>query len=193
MLFVGGGKNNFTSQGTISQEAYTQLEKAFLQHSGELVFPSLQREEGGKPYFVPLPKAEGYQHFNLSHSRQYYGFAFHHRPLGVDIQVPKKGSQALYQRVCSQEERLWLEKEPEGFSLLWTMKEAYLKYHGWGIGRNLKDLPIPLPEENKIQQKQRKDSLDFLLYRHPLYDICVCGEELGESLTIVSVSPLQSE
>lgn len=94
----------------------------------------IQYGEYGKPYLKNVPDL----HFSLSHSGNCAVCVFYHRPVGVDIQQIRPVSQAVLKRVCTQEERRFLEaqdpeKVHEAFCRLWTAKESFMKLEGRGL------------------------------------------------------------
>lgn len=120
------------------------LEKLYLQHI-TTPMPALAKSPTGKPYFLG-----GNYHFNISHSDTLVAVALSTQAVGIDIQRIKSPKPSLIERVCSEEEQVWLSGLPEdkiaqGFTALWTGKEAIQKESGEGIGsgRNLPKISIP--------------------------------------------------
>jgi 4'-phosphopantetheinyl transferase len=113
----------------------------------------------GKPFAllrgVPAPVS-----FSLSHTDGMVGFACCAAPgvaLGFDLETPGRAVSAdLAAMVFRPEERAWLGALPEGerdrgFLRLWTLKEAYIKGTGEGLGRDLQSFwfaPGPPPRLN---------------------------------------------
>lgn len=92
----------------------------------------LQIGEQGKPYFPGI-------HFNLSHSGSWLCLAFHHAPVGVDIEriCPRKRFEGLAARIMVPEQwRLFRERgcSTEEFYACWCAAEALVKQAGSGIG-----------------------------------------------------------
>ena len=86
--------------------------------------------EGGKPALKDGPA------FSLSHSGERVLCALSDEPVGADLQQLKPCNPALVRRFFTAEEGAWLEEQRErdlAFSLLWSLKESYVKLLGSGI------------------------------------------------------------
>lgn len=86
--------------------------------------------EGGKPALKDGPA------FSLSHSGERVLCALSDKPVGADLQKLRPCNPALVRRFFTAEEGAWLEEQRErdlAFSLLWSLKESYVKYRGSGI------------------------------------------------------------
>lgn len=108
----------------------------------------IQTRAFGKPYLVDHPELE----FNLSHSGRHVllGVGYGCR-LGVDIEIGKNRVDlaGLARRCFSEEERdFWLKlpdmQKSAGFYQTWTLKEAFVKAVGRGLGLGLSDC-VPNP------------------------------------------------
>ena len=87
---------------------------------------------GGKPYY---PDA---QRFSLTHSGTLTAIALGTEELGLDAQVTAPARAALRRRVLTERELAWCaDRGAEGFTYLWTRKEAALKCLGTGADRPL--------------------------------------------------------
>jgi phosphopantetheinyl transferase len=139
----------------------------------------LGHTEDGKPFFPDLPQI----HFSLSHSGEYIACAFSDEEVGLDLQEcsrPRTSIFRIAKRFFSQAEyeailALSADKaaescindsgsdspgnpdDPECLSLfyrLWSIKEAYLKYLGWGLRGGMNGyLPDPLPDSRYAEEK----------------------------------------
>ena len=86
--------------------------------------------DGGKPALKDGPA------FSLSHSGERVLCALSDRAVGADIQRLRPDHQALARRFFTAEEVAWLEAQQErelAFTLLWSLKESYVKLLGSGI------------------------------------------------------------
>lgn len=86
--------------------------------------------EAGKPALQDGPA------FSLSHSGERVLCALSDEAVGADLQQLKPYNPALARRFFSKEEAVWLEEQRErdlAFSLLWSLKESYVKFLGSGI------------------------------------------------------------
>ena len=95
----------------------------------------------GKPY---LPDKSA--HFSLSHTGRFVFLLTAAAPVGLDAQ-PIDGSRPRVARRCfTPSEQAWLSADPEQrFARLWAMKEAYLKYTGFGLVLPMSSFTVPLP------------------------------------------------
>lgn len=99
-----------------------------------------QATKEGRPYLPAYPEIDA----NLSHSGHMAVCGVGNAFVGVDIQkrIPSV-SWALAQRVCSQEELLWLQgkeasQRADAFIGLWALKESYLKWNGKGLSYGMR-------------------------------------------------------
>ncbi|MGM9541261.1 MAG: 4'-phosphopantetheinyl transferase family protein [Candidatus Limivicinus sp.] len=86
--------------------------------------------EGGKPALAGGPES------SLSHSGERVLCALSDQTVGADLQQLKPYDSALARRFFSKAEAAWLEAQRErdlAFSLLWSLKESYVKFLGGGI------------------------------------------------------------
>lgn len=103
----------------------------------------------GKPYLKNAP----YVHSNISHSGCVAMCAVHNTPVGVDIQRIDRADSIVAQRFMSGRELEAFDAAPDKdgmFYKIWTLKEAYVKYCGRGLGTGLQGLSI-YPCGNTIQ------------------------------------------
>lgn len=132
--------------------------------------PEIASQAGGKPFFPGYPN----RHFNLSHSGDLALCALDAAPVGADIQIVKEWRPSLPRRACSPEELAWLEGQPEfwpAFTLLWTLKEARVKESGKGLTTSIRDIRVPLPEQEPVLF----DGLWFRSWSGPGWAAAVCG------------------
>lgn len=91
----------------------------------------------GKPYLTDIADL----HFNISHSGDWVVCAIADMPVGVDIEEIREDrvTPALMEKVLSEKEREYLAschatERSQVFYRYWTLKEAYAKYTGEGLG-----------------------------------------------------------
>lgn len=100
--------------------------------------------EQGKPYLADYPGL----YFNLSHSGNVAVCAVADCEVGVDVQLCKKGREAVAERFFTEKEREILRRAGEEgrfeevFFALWSIKESYLKYTGLGMKKGLASFDI---------------------------------------------------
>ncbi len=108
----------------------------------ELAVPHEQRtvlrSRIGRPYFTELPLQ-----FSISHSGEVALCAISDGSIGVDVQTLHLPSEALLRRVCTAEEKAFLQSSNQlasDFSALWTRKESLIKATGRTIASDLREL-----------------------------------------------------
>ena len=91
--------------------------------------------EYGKPVLSNCPEV----HFSLSHSGEYVLCVMASREAGCDVESVKPFRMQVAERVFTEEELWWLNREAESgrgdeaFCRLWTLKESFLKAIGKGF------------------------------------------------------------
>lgn len=156
---------------TSRDQAHRLLALAAAEHWGLAPLPAMDRAELGKPFFPGLPERQ----FNLSHSGPLALCALDRRPVGVDIQTIGPHRPRILQRVCSQEERAWLDTQPDlwaAFAQLWTLKESRAKYTGAGLTSPIAKIRVPLPAPGVLEL----EGLCFRVYSGPGWKAAACGE-----------------
>ena len=99
--------------------------------------PVFLSEKGGKPYCSDGPA------FSITHSGQVVACCVAEAGLvGIDIEHVDESRDVsrIVDRFFSAEESSWLMTEPEGFYMLWVIKEAFVKAHGKSIFGGLEKL-----------------------------------------------------
>jgi 4'-phosphopantetheinyl transferase len=95
-------------------------------------------DRNGKPRFQSPSAISGWR-FNLSHSGMLVACAFAQAEVGVDVETTARNvdHDAIARSHFSRAEADWIDASPsrrvERFTLLWTLKEAYLKAVGVGV------------------------------------------------------------
>lgn len=91
----------------------------------------------GKPHLKDYPDI----YFNISHTQGLVACAFYDQPVGVDVEMAGHFADVLIKRVLSDEEKMLLDEQgitpalrQEWFYRLWTLKEAFVKRNGVGVG-----------------------------------------------------------
>lgn len=94
-------------------------------------------EKGGKPYCSDGPA------FSITHSGPVVACAIAEAGLaGIDIEYvdERRDISRIVERFFSPNETFWLQSNPEGFYMLWVIKEAFVKAHGQSIFGGLEKL-----------------------------------------------------
>lgn len=102
----------------------------------------IAKADGGKPYFKDHPEIC----FNMSHSGDYVVVAVSDMPIGVDIQKKEKLVKGMEKQICPERLDAILsmnDEEKETYILnAFSLKEAYMKYTGRGLGLSFQNIQI---------------------------------------------------
>ena len=112
--------------------------KEFGLNPHEIIF---SKDANGKPYLANFPEI----HFNISHTHSAVAAAISNKPVGIDIELIKSGSDSKILKIAKKmflphEFEYITENQNESakrFYEIWTKKEAYVKYLGTGIFSNV--------------------------------------------------------
>ncbi len=119
--------------------------------------------------------------FNVSHSGKYAVISTGAKPVGVDIQLFKRGIRNIAHRFFTVEECIEIDQSPTpdtSFIKLWALKEAFIKCIGMGFGYELNKFSIEAsPYEIKISQNYDSKNYYFKVYDIEGYQLAVCSEE----------------
>lgn len=168
-----------------------------------------QTGRDGKPYSAAHPEI----YFNISHCGTACACVTADHEVGIDVERRFAFRPALARRVCTEQERLFMERLPEAeqerlLQVLWSMKESYVKRDGrglaYGLGRIV--LAAELEElrglwsvrENCAKQGAQEPAYtavpvaedlrqgragDFVVRVTPQYTLAVCGVQ-GDAAAI---------
>ena len=101
--------------------------------------PVIVRDQHGKPYI------EGHEdvHFNLSHSGDYVALAYSDAPVGIDIQEVRNVPDSFARRILNESEFDSYDiSDTKTVCRIWTIKEAYSKLIGLGLGYDFRNCII---------------------------------------------------
>lgn len=104
--------------------------------------------ENGKPYL----KGRNDLYFSLSHSDRYVVCAVSDCEVGVDIEPLSPVRPAVLRRCFTPKEQEWIGEDAARFARLWTMKEAYMKLTGTGLSVPAKEIHLPIPPSNGMDE-----------------------------------------
>lgn len=108
----------------------------------ELSSLRIAKEQHGKPYSTARPEL----FFNLSHCRSACACVLSDRPVGIDVERKLSYKKALMHWICTEEEQAIFAscrndaERAELLSVLWPMKESYVKRNGRGLSDRLDKL-----------------------------------------------------
>ena len=105
----------------------------------ELSSLQLAKHPHGKPYSVAHPEL----FFNLSHCQGACACVLADRPVGIDVERKLSYKETLMRRICTEEEQALFAdcqndtERADLLSVLWPMKESYVKRDGGGLSCRL--------------------------------------------------------
>lgn len=139
------------------------------------------RSEQGKPYIENHPEF----HFNISHSGDMIAIAYGDCPVGVDVEYIRcrENDLKVAKRCFADEEYGFITDDAfhtdmegishsveERFFMVWTMKEAYLKYKGTGINVPMNSFLVKPYEGTIVGEKL---SCQPVIINDYVYSVCV--------------------
>lgn len=144
----------------------------------------IRRDGQGKPYSAEHPEIQ----FNISHCSTAYACIVGTTPVGIDVErkfVPKDG---LIKKVCHPEEFALLEQMEDElrvrqFRCLWSLKEAFVKMDGRGLGYGMDKanfaplLPIQTEAGESVQRKLK--GAEFMICDYADYTLAACESQVG--------------
>ncbi|WP_167959180.1 4'-phosphopantetheinyl transferase family protein [Anaerosporobacter faecicola] len=124
--------------------------------------------EFGKPVCRSIPKVQ----FNLSHAGTYVAGIFDEHPVGIDVeQIPDKKQDQIVEEFFSQMEKDYYQKcveKEKTFATLWTIKEAYVKYLGCGLNKELDSFTVYW-EKDEIKIYDHEIHENLAIYINSMY------------------------
>ena len=98
--------------------------------------------EHGKPFLSWRPQI----HYNVSHSGNYVVCILADQEVGIDVQIHKKANyERMLERMVSPAQRIEIlegEDPEKEFFRQWVLREAYIKWTGEGLSRDLRTIPM---------------------------------------------------
>lgn len=140
--------------------------------------------EFGKPY---INLSNGFS-YNLSHSGKWVVIAYGNSEVGVDIERMQEGKEDLAVKFFTQEEKSYIysvagKERTKRFTLIWTLKESYIKYLGTGLSTSLDSFSVNAIKgevTNQNGENQRELRLKSYLFDIDYYlSICSVDEEVS--------------
>lgn len=141
-LYVYEGYSGGPERQVQTEELVKQAAELFLKEKGitaDGMSMEIRRLEKGKPVFKEL-----HVEFSVSHSDDLWVCLMSDKgsPVGVDIQIVKEIRQdRVMDRYFTEDEREYVNRAgSEAFFQIWARKEAYAKYTGRGLSRELSEI-----------------------------------------------------
>ena len=101
--------------------------------------------KNGKPYTKDLPVF-----FNISHSGDYAVCAVSDCEIGIDIEKIKPYNMRAAEKFATEAEKEYICSCKNGFFEIWTIKEAYFKCIGTGLGKDIKNVCFSVSQNGII-------------------------------------------
>lgn len=97
------------------------------------------KNEFGKPYAKNLPV-----HFSISHSGDIVACAVSDKEIGIDIEKIRPVNLKAAVKFATENELEYISTNENRFFEIWTLKEAYFKCIGTGLGSDIKDVSFSI-------------------------------------------------
>lgn len=128
----------------------------------------LLKNDYGKPYYENTNIK-----FNKSNTLDLSVLIIDNKECGIDIERIRKYDDIMAKRILSKSEYDFVNIKYKDlyFTIIWTLKESYLKCIGTGLNLNLKD--ISFVKDNKILKNKNDYKLNYFIYEDK-YIISYC-------------------
>ncbi len=97
--------------------------------------------EYGKPYVKGLNT-----YFSISHSGDFVVCAVSDKEIGIDIEKIREINPEVSKRFADENELDYINSHKNGLLEIWTLKEAYFKCIGTGLGTDIKNVSFEISE-----------------------------------------------
>ncbi|HHF7060825.1 TPA: 4'-phosphopantetheinyl transferase superfamily protein [Streptococcus mutans] len=135
----------------------------------------IRRHAYGKPYIKDYSQI----HYNISHSGEWVVVAIGKSPIGIDVENRREDWDLIGERVFSESEKYWSQNSYKRKAILWTIKEAYVKYLGIGLSKSLNSFSIDIKRRIITEiQKPFQTSFDYFVLDND-YVCSECGYAKG--------------
>ena len=123
------------------------------------------KTEKGKPFTENADV-----HFNISHSGDIVVCAVSDKEIGTDIEKIRRINPRAAEKFASGKELEYIASADNGFFRIWTLKEAYFKCIGTGLGADIKNVSF------SIDGKQIRCSENgFICFAEDLHKDYICS------------------
>ena len=99
----------------------------------------------GKPFAVNCRAC-----FNISHSGDHVICAVSDKEIGIDIEKIRPINPKIAEKFACDDELDYIHSNETGFFEIWTLKEAYFKCIGTGLGANIKSVSFKISENGVV-------------------------------------------
>ena len=115
------------------------LKKALKEYGEDISHYQIKARKHGKPYLEPAGENIRELYYNISHSGK------SDNEVGIDVEKITDKATGIARRFFTEGENRYIAQSDcpdEAFTRLWTIKEAYIKYLGTGLSKDLKSFEI---------------------------------------------------
>lgn len=149
----------------------------------------IKRTECGKPYSSRYPEL----FFNISHCDTACACVIGAQPVGIDVERRFAENEKLMRYICCEQELQVLLELPsklaaEQLRILWSMKEAFVKMDGRGLGYGLKNLDLSVLLPVTEQEWQRSGKTCFFEGKRAEHYTLVCCSRKKTKENIVTLT-----
>ena len=197
MIYIQKVEKN-TAQSRQNNSILHQCAHDLLWHAVAEEYPEMEdkltmrRQEHGKPYFVEKTEQGDEKnseiYFNLSHSGSYAVCILGSTPMGIDVEGLRPYHEKVAKRILHENEFQVLEAsqwKDRDFIRFWTLKEAYGKYTGTGIGENLKQIIFQWNELGEIACSDEEVRM-FQWCLEEQYYLAVCVAKSAKDIKLLT-------
>ena len=161
-------KYKFDKDRLLCEVSFVLIRYALYKEYGISYMPEFRTDKSGKPFFQ---RSELF--FNVSHCGNAVLVGLDTEPLGLDIQDYTKDINEIRDSFCTDKER-GIFTDEKALTRLWTVKEAYGKYSGDGLGYDFKKKDFSEIRDYYLTQKYE----NFLIYskQREQYALSICSK-----------------
>ncbi len=109
----------------------------------------IKKDLNGKPYAENASVK-----FNVSHGEDLVVCAVSENDIGIDIEKIRDVKFRVAERFATEEERAYIGNDTDRFFEIWTLKEAYFKCIGTGLGADIRNVSFEI-ENQKIECSEK--------------------------------------
>ncbi len=123
--------------------------------------------EYGKPYAVGLDV-----YFNISHSGDYAVCAVSDKEIGIDIEKIREINPKTFERFASEKETGYISSHKNGLFEIWTLKEAYFKCIGTGLGTDIKNVSFDVAKNGILCSEKGFECRFYDIDKNYICSVC---------------------
>lgn len=187
--FISPGKQKFIRSLRFMEDKLRSLTGELLARRLIMEYTGLHHShihfyanEAGKPFLKTDGLLNNTIHFNISHAGQWVMVALYHSPVGVDVEKLDPLGWDVPPVMFSRQEQQYVSVNPNPLHAIfeiWTLKESYLKYTGYGFQQPLSHLSLQIASKGDIVMFRDQLPLKDIFFRryelHPEYCCALCS------------------